>query len=205
MEDTGPPPRVDTDGDGVCDDTELVWGTDLMAPDTDGDGFTDGIERQFGYQPWAADSPARESLVFLSETEAASTTLAVTRIVRGEGETFSGAFSSEPVMDRLGLDARSFFDRALAVGAEPEENVFEVREDEERFVGVVGRTQLFYEVRFAFGANVPRSCARGYPFRYEIRRDDGINVLVARYLLVVLPPGQRLDTTEWCALEGPCI
>lgn len=36
--------NVDTDGDGVCDDYELLLGLDPANPDTDGDGFSDGWE-----------------------------------------------------------------------------------------------------------------------------------------------------------------
>ena len=34
----------DTDGDGVADWEELLWGTDINNPDTDGDGVSDGEE-----------------------------------------------------------------------------------------------------------------------------------------------------------------
>ena len=70
---------------------------------------------------------------------------------------------------------------------------------------MVGETQLVYEVRFAFGANTPRLCTRAYPFRYQIKRSDGRLVYLGRFLLIVLPAGQRLDTAEWCPPEGGCI
>ncbi|MFK7988307.1 MAG: hypothetical protein AB8I08_19965 [Sandaracinaceae bacterium] len=214
LEDGGPP-RVDsgpidrfqdTDGDGLCDDTELEWGTLLMDPDTDDDGLNDRVERQLGYDAFDPNSPDRELLVFLSENPSSSVQLPILRAVRGAGENYAGAFMPLPVPDRLDLDARSFFEGAVAVGAMPAENVIEVREEEERFISVNGRTQLFYEVRFAYGENIDRSCARVYPFQYEIRRDDGATAFFRRYTLIVLPRGQRLDTVEWCAPEGsPCL
>ncbi|KKL11905.1 hypothetical protein LCGC14_2541090, partial [marine sediment metagenome] len=42
---------VDTDGDGIDDQTEIfVWGTDPNNPDTDGDGLLDS-EVDFGLDP----------------------------------------------------------------------------------------------------------------------------------------------------------
>ncbi|MEM9115415.1 MAG: VWA domain-containing protein [Myxococcota bacterium] len=37
--------RIDTDGDGIDDETEIVEGLDDQSRDTDGDGFSDRIER----------------------------------------------------------------------------------------------------------------------------------------------------------------
>lgn len=46
---------MDTDGDGLSDDMELVYYTDAANPDTDGDGYTDGAEVTQGYSPLAVD------------------------------------------------------------------------------------------------------------------------------------------------------
>lgn len=196
---------IDTDGDGLCDETELSWGTDPTLPDTDGDGLTDRAERDFGFSPLEPGSPERDELVFLTETEAAATQLGIERLVRGEGQTFTAAFESLPVVDPIDIEAFDFLESSQAVGAVPMENVFEVRPEAGQIVGVFGRTQLVYEVRFAFGTNIPRSCARAYPFRYQIKRDDGVLVYLSRFLLVILPRGERLDTADWCVPEGRCI
>lgn len=199
-----PDPFVDTDGDGLCDSTELARGTDPLAIDTDDDGLTDRVEVDLGYQPTRPSSPEREALVFLTENERGGVQVPIERVVRGEGENYTGTFEPLPVSDRLDLTAGDFFTTALAVGAVPRENVFEIAPEEQRFYGVVGRTQLVFEVRFAFGDNVARSCARAYPFRYQIKRSDGRLLYIGRFLLVVLPVGDRLDTTEWCVFDGRC-
>lgn len=43
--------KVDTDKDGLFDDQEALYGTDINNPDTDGDGYTDGEEVKNGYNP----------------------------------------------------------------------------------------------------------------------------------------------------------
>jgi cysteine-rich repeat protein len=42
---------VDTDGDGLPDDLEDYYGTDINNPDTDGDGYDDGTEIKNNYNP----------------------------------------------------------------------------------------------------------------------------------------------------------
>lgn len=44
----------DTDNDGLTDQQEIIYGTDLNNPDTDGDGFKDGDEVKNGYNPKGA-------------------------------------------------------------------------------------------------------------------------------------------------------
>lgn len=47
---------IDTDGDGVTDDQELLNGTDPNNPDTDGDGLSDSEELEHGTDPNNADT-----------------------------------------------------------------------------------------------------------------------------------------------------
>lgn len=43
--------ETDSDGDGLSDADELLFGSSLMDPDTDGDGYPDGFEVEHGYDP----------------------------------------------------------------------------------------------------------------------------------------------------------
>lgn len=43
--------KIDSDKDGLADETEIKLGTDLNNPDSDGDGYKDGIEVLMGYDP----------------------------------------------------------------------------------------------------------------------------------------------------------
>lgn len=211
-EDAGPPPvdagplvREDTDGDGLCDDTEITFGTDPEARDSDSDGFTDRVERDLGYAPLVPDSPDDLILVFMDAEAGASAQFPLSFQVRGDGETYTGAFNSLPVVDELGLDAFAFYDSGRAVGAAPPDNVTEVRVEDQTYVAVFGRTTLQFELRFEFGDNVERGCAQAYPFRYDVKRDDGAIVFVGRYLLVVVPPDIPLAAAPWCVESGECI
>ena len=81
--------------------------------------------------------------------------------------------------------------------AAPNDNVAFVDAEGESFRAVVGRTLLGFELRFDFaGERAP--CARAYPFRYTVKRSDGIIVASRRLMLVVLPEGGVLGTTPWC-------
>ena len=44
-------PCSDIDKDGLCDNEEPLYGTDVINPDTDGDGFLDGEEVASGHDP----------------------------------------------------------------------------------------------------------------------------------------------------------
>ena len=57
-------PRIDTDQDGLCDDTEIEWGTDPTLPDSDLDGLT---VTNVGYLVHQAMQALRSSLRDLRE------------------------------------------------------------------------------------------------------------------------------------------
>lgn len=42
---------IDADCDGLTNDEEISYGTDLNIKDTDGDGYSDGVEIESGYDP----------------------------------------------------------------------------------------------------------------------------------------------------------
>lgn len=42
---------LDTDGDGLSDDLEKYYGTEINSSDTDGDGYNDGVEISNGFDP----------------------------------------------------------------------------------------------------------------------------------------------------------
>lgn len=199
--DAGPPPGLDTDLDGLCDVTEHARGTDPTNPDTDGDGISDRVEVDLGFDPTRRASPDASLLVQLSERLGSTADVTIVHTVRGQGDNYTGAFRSVAVADAEGVDAGDFYERSIAVGAVPMENVFEVLAEEERITGVVGRTRLVYAIELAFAGD-PRGCRRAYPFRYLIKRDGGTTVTNRRYVLIVLPEN---DDGTWCPPLGGCI
>ena len=50
--------QKDTDGDGLPDSVEAIYGTDPNNPDTDGDGYNDGAEVRTGHDPLNPNSSA---------------------------------------------------------------------------------------------------------------------------------------------------
>jgi hypothetical protein len=196
------PPEPDTDGDGLCDGTEAGRGTDPLRPDTDGDLFDDRTEVDWGFNPLRTDSPARALLAVLDERAGAEASVSIRLTVRGQGQSYTGEFQESPSLDPEGLDARSFYVRSTAVGAVPMNNVFEVVPEEERFLGVVGTTDLVLQVDLAWDDGEPRGCRRLHPFRYVVKRDDGTTVFSRRYFVVIVPED---DDGTWCPPPGRCI
>lgn len=56
--------EIDSDQDGLSDNTELEIGTDIQNPDTDGDGLLDGLEFQNNSDPMDRDSVYEFKLSF---------------------------------------------------------------------------------------------------------------------------------------------
>lgn len=197
-------PGIDTDGDGVCDDSEAALGLDPRLPDTDADGFPDWFELAAGFQGTAPSSPPRGEIVLLAETADAVATVSIVASVDGSGETFSGAFDPQIIRDAYGATAADFFVSARATGAEPPSNVVRIDEVGRLYEGVRGRTLLFSDVRLAFGTNTPLLCVRAYPFRYFVKTDTGRIVAAPRRLVLVLPPGMTAASGPWCTPPPPC-
>lgn len=204
-ESTVPPPGTidggpnvdDRDGDGLCNETEAARMTNPDLVDTDGDGWSDLWEILVATDPLDSTRPDRAFVATLRENAGADLIVPVEVEVSAAGEDYSGAFEAEAIQDPLGQTAASYFLDATATFAAPNDNVAFVDSEGESFRAVVGRTLLGFELRFDFaGERVP--CTRAYPFRYTVKRSDGILVASRRILLVVLPEGGSLGSTEWC-------
>ncbi len=211
--DSGPRPDVpifdpDGDGDGLCDATERDgWGTDPTRADSDGDGIPDGYEIQLGYDPLRTLTPDPTELVLLDEVPIGVAQMGIVRAVNASGQNFLGAFQAvpliEPFNDPFMMDASTFLTGIIATTAVPRENVFEIDREGGEFLGVIDRTQLAWEIQFAYGETMVRGCARVYPWRFSIKRSDGRLVYLVQRLLVVIPPGSTLQDTTWCSVT-PC-
>jgi len=58
---------IDSDGDGLSDEEEKIYGADPFNPDTDGDGYLDGVEVANGYNPLGAGKLARNTAIILEK------------------------------------------------------------------------------------------------------------------------------------------
>jgi hypothetical protein len=187
----------DRDGDGLCNETEDARMTSADAADTDLDGWSDLWEILVATDPLDATRPDRAFVHVLRESSGATLAVPVEVEVSAAGEDYAGAFEAEAIQDPLGQTAASYFLEAVATFAAPNDNVAFVDAEGESFRAVVGRTLLGFELRFDF-AGERADCARAYPFRYTVKRSDGIIVASRRLILVVVPEGGALGTTPWC-------
>lgn len=199
-----PLPSTDSDEDGLCDDTERSRGTDPSAADTDGDGFDDLVELQIGADPLSIASPDRNRLVHLPVARLATSSVSLAFRVRAEGGIYVGGFGSRPrPFAHDESSANDFFLRATALAASPPNQVALV--EGERFVGVVGRTLLTYQLDFEYRDDALLDCMRAYPFTYQVKLEDGAVVGVEQRILFVAPRDVEPGRGTWCRAQGPCF
>jgi hypothetical protein len=203
VEDRDAPFVRDTDGDGLCDDTERARGTDPQLADTDGDGFPDLVEIQAGTDALSLRSPNRDHLVVLLVERLAVASLPLTFTVRATGGTYVGGFAARPRPLADASSANDFFLRASAVTATPATNVTVI--DGELFAGVVGRTLLTYQVDFEYRDDALLECMRVYPFTYQVKLQDQSLVGLQSRLLLVSPRGMEPGRGAWCPTTDGCF
>lgn len=199
------PGMIDSDSDGLCNDTEFTRGTDPFDGDTDGDGYGDWVEVVYGYDPLQPGEPDRDTITTMRENLEASVAVELSVDVNGRGEDFAGAFESLIARDPLGVTAEDFYAGSVALYANPLDHAALVEPEAQRFLQVEGLTELSFEVRFSYDEeDLVRRCLRAYPWRYSVKRSDGRLVFAPRRLLVIVPEGDSIARGEWCVPDGPC-
>ncbi|MCA9581566.1 MAG: hypothetical protein KC416_07205, partial [Myxococcales bacterium] len=205
--DGGSPPTmgpVDTDGDGLCDDSEWFYSSDPLEPDTDGDGFTDYLEVALGFSPISGDSPSRDLLVEMPSVPGAEVVASVRVVVEGQGEDYTGFVVDEPSpLAAQGRKASEYVSMAVATVAVPVDNVGKIVPEVQQFQGVVGATELQAEVTFAQGDEPTDECLVVLPFRYAMKRNDGTVVDADSKILLLVPEGFSRSEAPACA--GPTV
>ena len=209
--DLGPVPTGDGDGDGVCDATEAMAGTDPDRGDTDGDGLTDLYELRSGTDPLNSRQPDSEDRVQLRESPSEVVLTDYPVVVDGEGGVIAALWQDRGagIDDRL-ASAWVSFDLA-AVGADPAGVVQEISGS--RFVGVLGRTRLSWRLTTrsragasegADGGVLRLGCRRAYEFVLVVRAEGGEVLRSRRMTLDVL--GAQGGGGVWPAVdaEGFC-
>jgi hypothetical protein len=198
-------PRVDDrDADGVCDGTEREVGSGVESADSDGDGASDLVEVAYDFDPLDSENPPGERVAVLRGEPNAGVDFHVRVTVTGTGDGHTGAFESEASVYEADAEASVFFRGAVAVSAEPQENVRGIDYASERFASVQGETRLAFSLRFEHPGEAGPPCVRAYPFRYVVKSSRGETANQRGYLLVVVPDPATYEAGPWCGLDR-CI
>jgi hypothetical protein len=193
----------DRDGDGLCDVTEEIAGTDPDDPDTDDDTLPDVLEVAYDFGPTDPNRPAEDQVGYLEAEPGSTLDFGLRTTVDGDGQGHTGLFRAQASLYDRETTAETFFRGSVAVSADPSDNVRGVEADASRFGSVLGSTRLAFSLRFEVPSDYEADdCARAYPFRYELKADDGESRAERQYLLVVAPAGSDRADQAWCELRG---
>jgi hypothetical protein len=191
----------DRDGDGLCDTTEVEFGSDPKRSDSDADGIPDLIELGNGFDATDSTLPAGDQVAYLTAEPGAMLDFPVRVTIEGTGVGVSGRFESMGSFYSDSSEAKDFFRTAQAVSADPVDGVRSIDTEAARFRSVLGRTRLEFSLRFVYAANSSR-CALAYPFSYVLESDSGEVLSDVLCLLVVSPQGADTSVDGYCLPSG---
>ncbi len=198
VEDDRPDPpldvqRPDTDGDGLCDDTEETQlRTDPLSADTDGDGFTDLFESLIYSNANRATDPPQDLIIPWYERPGEAVETVFTFSYRGVGETLFGVYGeTTPGID--GLHGEELPLELQAFSASPAGNVVAISDT--RFVGVLGATRLTYRLSGAWRTQPPMRCRRAYTITPIIYAEPRGYVYGKRFVIDVRPLEGAFDAS----------
>jgi hypothetical protein len=196
---------VDSDQDGLCDDTETRLGSSNAKADTDGDGMPDVVEVTLGYGVLDPTSPERAWLAELDTTPGATVTYLLDVPVDGTGVGFNGAFENYASIYADGSTAGDLFVGASAVSADPPDAARDVQPDAERFGTVTGAARLRFGLRFENTLlDGPTDCGLAYPFQYVVKSDDEASFDNVPLAVIVWPAGLPRTAAGYC-LPQTCL
>ena len=202
--------RGDTDGDGLCDATEAMAGTDPARGDTDGDGLTDLYEQRYGSDPRDSTNPDPVDRVQLREAPTGVALTEVPVVVDAQGGVIAALWQDRGfgVDDRLASAWASF--ELTAVAADPAGVVGQLSGP--RFLAVLGRARLTWQLTTRArggaadgdGGVVRLGCRRAYELVVVVTEDGGEALRARRLTLDVL--GAQGGDGVWPAVdaEGFC-
>ena len=186
-------PRLDTDGDGLCDDTEATQlRTDPLLVDTDGDGLTDLFEYLIYSNANRATDPPQDTIMSWYERPGEAVETVFTFSYRGVGETLFGVYGeTTPGID--GLHGEELPLELQAFSASPAGNVAAISDT--RFVGVLGATRLTYRLSGVWPTQPPMRCRRAYTITPIIYAEPRGYVYGKRFVIDVRPLEGAFDAS----------
>lgn len=188
----------DRDRDGVCDATEQRYGGDIAGSDTDRDGMPDLMELIAGFNPDEPTQPSPDQVAILSGEPQAVLDFELRLTLDGRGQGYTGAFEAGTPLAGDSLSASSFYTGAVAMAADPRENVRGMVATSERIGVVDGRTRLSFRLSFRNTQTQPATCTAGYPFLYRITADNGSLAVSRPFLLIVTSDLDSGGSSEFC-------
>jgi len=193
----GEPAGEDSDGDGLCDETEELQGTSSERLDSDDDGIPDLMEVIYGFVATDPRSPADDEVVFLEARPGAEARLSLRFTVDGSGGDFSGFFEDTTSPYDDGSSAGLYLVSSEAISAEPPEAVRVIDGPKQLFRAVLGSARLELEAYFRADNDIDTLlCSRVYPFRYGLR-EDGVG-LVDDYLYLLIVAAPESGVADFC-------
>ena len=192
----------DSDRDGVCDSYEVNLGSDRTRADTDRDGLPDLSEIVGGFNLTDPNTPAPDQVAYIVGSPGATLEFPLRLTLEGSGQGYSGEFRvRSDALDPRGYTAKDFFEGAVALGGEPPDNVRGVQAESERFMSVMGKTRLSFQLHFRVRADELPRCAIAYPFEYRLKADNGRFAASRDYVLIVVPESSNGERRSFCAPE----
>jgi len=192
----------DTDRDGVCDRYEDTLGSDPLRGDTDRDGLPDFSEIIGGFNLTDPTTPAPDQVAYILGSTGATLDFPLRVTLEGSGQGYSGEFRvRSDALDPRGYTAKDFFEGAIAISGEPPDNVRGVQSESERFMSVMGKTRLSFQLHFRVRTEELPRCAIAYPFEYRMKADDGRFATARDYVLVVVPESSNGERRSFCVPE----
>jgi hypothetical protein len=192
----------DSDRDGVCDGYEVNLGSDPLRSDTDRDGLPDFSEIVAGFDLTDPNTPAPDQVAYIVGSAGTTLDFPLRMTLEGSGQGYSGEFRvRSDALDPRGYTAKDFFEGAIAISGEPPDNVRGVQSESERFMSVMGKTRLSFQLRFRVRSDELPRCAIAYPFEYRLKADDGRFATARDYVLVVVPESSNGERRSFCVPE----
>ncbi|EKD58572.1 MAG: hypothetical protein ACD_56C00096G0005 [uncultured bacterium] len=109
---------IDSDCDGLTNEEELLYNTDITNKDSDGDGYSDGVEVKSGYSPTIAAPDDRAKPMTSAEDES-TPAVAGTSSTESYAQEFNSLIESKGANPITTIEVQEFVDKTIVEKAGP--------------------------------------------------------------------------------------